>query len=152
MMRSLTYRKCRPEDYPEIRSLLEHGGLPHSDVGKSPVDFHFFYKDQILVGLSGLEDLGTWGLIRSVVVKDEHKGRGLGKEITGITQQIALEKGIEVLYFLTNDSDPFFEKMGYQVISRGEVPESVKATTQFQELCPDSAICMSKDLRLEIQG
>ena len=152
MMRSLTHRKCRPEDYPQIRSLLEHESLPYSDVGKSPVDFHFFYKDQTLVGLSGLEELGTRGLIRSVLVKDEHKGKGLGKEITGITQQIALDKDIEVLYLLTNDADPFFEKMGYQVISRGEVPEPVKATAEFQELCPDSAICMSKDLRLEIQG
>jgi len=151
-MSLLTYRKSQPEDHPLIRSLLEKEALPNSDIGISPVDFHFFYEGQILVGLSGLEKLGTSGLIRSVLVKGDYKGRGLGKEITRITEKIAVQQGIEVLYLLTIDADPFFKQLGFGEIDRGEVPDPVKATAEFEKLCPDSAVCMCKDLRLEIQS
>ncbi len=54
--------------------------------------------------------------------------------------------GIEALVLLTETAEAFFTRHGYLVIERESVPDEIKQSAEFQSLCPDSAICMTKSL------
>jgi amino-acid N-acetyltransferase len=54
--------------------------------------------------------------------------------------------GLSRLYLLTTTASQFFARVGYEVISRVEAPNSLQRNSQFAELCPASAVCMSKTL------
>jgi len=43
---------------------------------------------------------------------------------------------------LTTTADGFFQKQGWKVIHRNEVPEKIKTSTEFASICPSTAICM----------
>ena len=47
---------------------------------------------------------------------------------------------------LTETAARFFSKLGYQVVGRGEVPQAIRVTREFSNLCPDTAIVMFKPL------
>ncbi len=54
--------------------------------------------------------------------------------------------GIERLVLLTETARPLFQKLGYELIERREVPESLRRSAEFHSLCPVSAVCMAKAL------
>ena len=49
-------------------------------------------------------------------------------------------------YLLTMTAADFFQKIGYEVNQRDKVPESIKKTEEFKNVCPVSAACLFKDL------
>jgi amino-acid N-acetyltransferase len=53
---------------------------------------------------------------------------------------------IERLVLLTETAQPLFQKLGYSVIERSSVPESLRQSDEFRSLCPASAVCMAKTL------
>jgi len=43
---------------------------------------------------------------------------------------------------LTETASAFFQKFGYEIIDRQTAPKEIRMTSEFQELCPDSAKLM----------
>jgi amino-acid N-acetyltransferase len=54
---------------------------------------------------------------------------------------------VETLYLLTTTAAAFFARHGYETVERDTVPARIRGTTEFDDLCPDSAVCMRKRLR-----
>ena len=134
-------------DLPEILSLLSAAGLPMSDLtDSSEVEFLVARQDERLVGVVGLERFGEVGLLRSLAVGAEHQRQGLGLALTRALEAHAASTGICSLVLLTETASGFFRRYGYQAIARAGAPQAVHASTEFRELCPESAICMSKRL------
>jgi amino-acid N-acetyltransferase len=52
----------------------------------------------------------------------------------------------EALYLLTTTAEGYFPKLGFERISRGDVPASIQASVEFTSACPASAIVMCKRL------
>jgi len=124
---------------------LEKNNLPVSDLDDSKKLFGLVHDNE-LVGTGGLELFDGSALLRSVSVRKGLQGRGLGKFITRELEKISKQRGIDCIYLLTTTAKDFFSKEGYEVISREEVPESIKSTTEFSSVCPSSAIVMRKEL------
>jgi amino-acid N-acetyltransferase len=80
-------------------------------------------------------------------VKKGLQGNGLGKFIIAGLEKVSKQKRIDCLYLLTTTAEDFFNKEGYEVINRDDVPESIKNTSEFSSVCPSSAIVMKKVLR-----
>jgi amino-acid N-acetyltransferase len=130
----------------QVLNLLFENNLPVSDLDEKKTLFALVDTNNNIIGSGGLEYFGDTALIRSVSVKKEWQGRGLGKQIRLELEKIAQQKGVRHLFLLTTTAKGFFEKEEYTVIDRNEVPLTIKETSEFAGVCPTSAFVMRKQL------
>jgi len=128
---------------PDIIDLLTTNNLPIDDL-TDQIIFFVLKRQSQLMGCGGLEQLGKYGLLRSICIHEAAKGKGMGKHIVKAIEQFAQAKSMDSLYLLTTTAAPFFQKLNYQVIDRQKVPEVLQMTSEFAHICPSSAICMKK--------
>ena len=73
-----------------------------------------------------------------------------GKAICRLAQPCIEDRAcrlhLSCLYLLTTTAEEFFARCGYEPIDRSRVPEAIRATAEFQSLCPASSVCMRKRL------
>lgn len=143
---ALDLRRADEADLPYVERLLERNGLPTGDVRSKPGCFYVVYDGEDRVGIGGLETDAPVGLLRSVVVDRSVRGRGYGRRLCERLEAEARSAGVETLYLLTTTASGFFSGLDYAEIDRADAPESVRRTTQFDDLCPTTATCMRKSL------
>src|SRR6478736_1206424 len=131
----------------DVLALLKKNKLPFQDItlGKSLMVSYRDNKDA-LIGSGGLEFYGHYALLRSVAVDEAQRGRSLGKQITADLINRAKGKSNKSIFLLTETAHDFFLKLGFRDISRNEVPEEVKLSSEFTTACPESAACMMYQL------
>jgi amino-acid N-acetyltransferase len=134
------------QDAAAIRTLLESCSLPTSDLLSSNPQFIVACEGAKIVAVGALQPFGSIALLRSVAVASDLRGTGLGRIIVQDLERIACAAGISRLVLLTESAKPFFQRLGYQVIERKEVPQQVQASEEFRSLCPASATCMARTL------
>ncbi|MFO1455272.1 MAG: arsenic resistance N-acetyltransferase ArsN2 [Steroidobacteraceae bacterium] len=140
-------RAATAADLPAIRALLQAAALPVDDLSPSaPVEFLVADHDGLPVGAIGLERHGSSGLLRSLVVAPSRRGRGLAGALVAALERRAAEAGIERLVLLTTTAGPFFAARGYRPTPRDALSDSLRATPEFQSLCPAPAACLARDL------
>lgn len=144
---SITVSEADVSDRHRLVSLLETNGLPTDGVRANPEWFRVATDaDGTVVGGGGVEIHGTDGLLRSVVVRESDRGRGYGSVLCDELEDFARENDVETCYLLTTTAGSFFRERGYEEIDRSAVPERIRATTEFTDLCPSSATCLRKSL------
>ena len=145
-MSSYRLRAGTSQDAASIRTLLESCGLPTSDLLSSNPQFIVACEEAKIVAVGALQPFGSTALLRSVAVASDLRGTGLGRIIVQDLERSACAAGISRLVLLTESAKPFFQRLGYQVIERKEVPQQVQASEEFRSLCPASATCMARTL------
>lgn len=131
---------CNADDA-TFRSALVAAGLPIEDLGE--VDASYFSASGAFGGFVGA---GPDRLLRSVVVPEAARGKGIGSQIVDLIADRARDGGTARLWLLTTDAGRFFGSLGWVEVDRSTVPEAIKATTQFASVCPASASLMVRDL------
>ena len=128
-------------------ALLQAQGLPVSDITDGHLE-HFFFvgSDGSPSGLVGLEVYGSDALLRSLVVGENARGKGLGSALTAHAEQYAAAKGVRSIYLLTTTAGRFFQRLGYERIGRSQAPPSIERTREFAGLCPTNSTFMVKSL------
>ncbi len=126
--------------------LLRQNDLPVSDMDENKLLFALVDQQQQLAGTGGLEFFDASALLRSVSVKKELQGKGLGKYINRELEKIVAAKGISSIFLLTTTAKFFFEKEGYVVVDRDTVPQPIKDSAEFSSLCPSTATVMKKEI------
>lgn len=140
-------RPATAADLPRVRALLQSEALPIDDVtAAAPIEFLVAEARGDLVGAIGLERHGTSGLLRSLVVTPEFRGRGIGGLLVAALERRAAGSGIEHLALLTTTAEPFFLARGYAATSRDALGEAIRASNEFRTLCPASAACLARRL------
>lgn len=133
-------------DLPAVHRLLDAEHLPlagvDEHVGTMVVAKH---GDQI-VGAAAVELYSGGALLRSVVVGPDVRGHGIGHELAEAALSVAIARGLDTAFLLTTTAEQFFPKLGFERISRDDVPASVQASVEFQSACPASAVVMRKRL------
>lgn len=131
-----------------VVALLQSAQLPTEDLREEMLP-HFFYagSDGAPHGLVGLELLGREALLRSLVVEAHARGSGLGTTLVDHAERHASEQGVKSLYLLTTTAESFFKRLDYARIDREAAPESIKRTTEYASLCPQSSAFMLKILQ-----
>jgi len=135
-----------PADLEAVRGLLSAAGLPTSDLAVARPEFLVIRERDSLLGGGALQRFGTSALLRSVVVAEGHRSRGLGRQIVEALERRAAEQGVGQLILLTQTAADFFERGGYRFIERSSAPAAVQGSAEFRSLCPSTAVCMAKDL------
>ena len=62
--------------------------------------------------------------VRTLAVKEEYSGRGIGKKLVAHFMSEAKDLGIKSVFTLTYQSE-FFEKCGFKVISKEKMPHKI---------------------------
>ncbi len=146
-MEDTTFAFGTPDDLSTVRALLERCGLPTGDLQASHLEqFLLCRVGGRLAGTVGLEVLGDVGLLRSLAVAPEFRGRRLGHALWTRLRDEAPRSGIRQLYLLTTTADGLFSTWGFGRVARDVVPDAVRATTEYSALCPSTATVMTIDL------
>ncbi|MBE0575735.1 MAG: N-acetyltransferase [Desulfuromonadales bacterium] len=125
-------RKAILQDARQIHKLLLNYAkdglvLPRSlmDIFEAIRDFYVFVEDGRVVGAAALnicwEDLAE---VRSLVVDENYNGRGIGRYLVEACIAEARQLGIGRIFALTYQQT-FFEKLGFQVIEKSELPQKI---------------------------
>ncbi|MDH4212260.1 MAG: arsenic resistance N-acetyltransferase ArsN2 [candidate division WOR-3 bacterium] len=149
-MNDVQIRRAVVDDEARIRELLRESQLPFEDVGKHLGNFLVAEHNNAVVGAVGLEVYGEIALLRSLAVKTSHKNKGIGRKLyDGIIAHARL-KGLNRFYLLTTTADQLFRKLGFSDVDRNKLPDEIRMTEEFSKLCPETAVCMAKDIEKDI--
>ena len=138
-------RPAMPSDFNAVESWLASAGLPTADITPEHLsDFLVATLDGALIGVIGLEQTDSVGLLRSLVVDPSVRGGGIGFQLVEKLESMAKKRGISELWLLTIDADGYFMKLRYGRRERVEAPIDIQSTAEFSDLCPGDAVLMSK--------
>jgi amino-acid N-acetyltransferase len=165
-VQTVELRPAEPRDREYVEQLLAENGLPTSDLdsaysslfvcesanfepsaGESPDGEP---PEGERVGVGGLEVEGdaedAAGLLRSVAVEESARGAGYGTAICERLLDRARADDLDSVFLLTTTAEGFFADLGFQTVEREQVPDPIRGTAEFSDLCPASATCMKRSL------
>src|SRR6266568_3242009 len=130
-----------------LKAALLKARLPADDVRDARVLFwRFETVEDIPVGFGGLEIHGSDALLRSLVTLPPLRQIGMGAAMVATLETEARALKCRAIYLLTASDANFFARLGYATCARSDVPQAVRSSQQFAELCPASAVAMVKRL------
>ncbi len=145
---SIRVELAEPADLPAILALLEESGLPEAGLKDHVGTLLLAAKggggNGRLLGCGALEIYGSDGLLRSVAVAEDARGRGLGDRITRATLALASKLELTEVYLLTETAQAFFARHGFLQTERATIPPAVCRSVEFSSACPASAVAMVK--------
>ncbi len=140
------------QDLPAVKMLLHTNGLPSEDCDAHIENFFGAEEAGVLIGLGGIEHYGSVALLRSIVVDDKYRGKGIAHKIYTEIVAKAIQTGVNKLYLLTDTAVGYFEQRGFKIQERPTVPSEIQRTKQFRELCPTSATVLMKEISDNSEG
>lgn len=133
----------------DVKTILKENELPFQDIKQNQLHSFFgYYQNSKLIGLIGLEIFNNIALLRSLCVRN--KSAGVGSILLNYIEKYSLENNIKDLYLLTTTADIYFEKKGFKKEDKSNAPSSIKNSSEFNSICPCSAIFMVKRIVREI--
>lgn len=129
--------------------MLRDASLPDTGVSSGEFEHYLLAKSSTgdWLGGVGLELRGADALLRSLVVRPDRRGAGIGRSLVEAAEDLARSHGIDTLYLLTLDQAAFFAGLGFVEQCREAVPPGILGTGEFSSLCPASAVCLRKRLQ-----
>ena len=129
-----------------ILELLTANKLPSEDISVTLDHFWVALENEQVVGAIGLEMYGQYGLLRSMVVADASRGKGIAAMLLDKLEGQAEKIGIDEVFLLTETAPDYFLRHGYTETLRDAVPEPLRASSEFSHVCPASARIVSKTI------
>jgi N-acetylglutamate synthase-like GNAT family acetyltransferase len=123
--------------------LLMSNNLPVEDITDT-VHLFVLGNSTKISGSIGIEFNNDTGLMRSLAIYPELRGRGYGKMLVAFIESFARNKRIKELYLITTTAELFFSGLYYRSIVRKSVPDFIRETSEFKTFCPASAVVMKK--------
>src|SRR6056297_2637363 len=137
----------RDADAQTATALLAASGLPLAGWSEPNVDRWGAHEDGRLVGIVALEAHGRHGLVRSLAVAPEARGRGLATALVARALVEAGRRDLATLTALTETIPDLIVRWGFREVARAELPYAVRASPELQEACPESARTFIVELR-----
>ena len=104
--------RARIQDWPAIESLLVASGLPLDGAASAFTSGVIERHGDELIGCAAVELFDGAGLLRSVAVRDDHRGQGLGQGLVLAAEDLAREAGVAELHLLTETAESWFTRLG----------------------------------------
>lgn len=145
-------RRATMADLDASCSLLREAELPLTGVDEQFGEGYAVAESGgAIVGVEGIEVYGTDGLLRSAAVSPSWRGRGVGDELTRDRIEWARRRGLTALYLLTTTAGDYFPRFGFTTTQRDAAPAGIRASREFSEACPSTALFMRLSLSPEIE-
>lgn len=139
-------RPARDADWPQIEALLLACRLPAAGAHEHLASFLVAEAGDAIVASAGLEREGEAALLRSVAVSPSWRRKGLAARLVDALQDRARGDGVDALYLLTTSAEAYFGARGFVRCTREDVPTALRASSQFQGVCPASAAVLRRTL------
>ncbi|MDE2484561.1 MAG: N-acetyltransferase [candidate division NC10 bacterium] len=131
-MRQRMVRRAKTTDVPAIARLVnlyaqqgELLPLTLQELADRVGDFHVVEQDGQIAGVCSLFVYGAdLAEIRSLAVRPECEGKGIGRAVTEACIAVAKQRPIRRVFALTY-KPAFFERLGFRVVDRLTLPEKV---------------------------
>jgi len=131
------------DDLPRVEQLVERVGLPIDGLSDQfPRGYVLATRDGELLGCAGLEVYERVGLLRSVAVFDDSRGRGIGRALVKERLRAADAAQLDAVYLLTTTAGDYFVRLGFASADRTSVPAALSMSPEFARACPASARCL----------
>jgi N-acetylglutamate synthase-like GNAT family acetyltransferase len=141
-------RKALPGDLPHILDLVVASGLVVEGISENLARFLVAAEGGRILATAGLEMGDGCAHLRSVAVRPELRGQGIGVEIVRQALRMASLSGAGTVYLLTTGAAEFFAKFGFKPALRAEVdaefPDS--AVTRPDGICASATPMALRDL------
>lgn len=138
----ITIAPATAADVDAIRGLLVTNNLPVDGVDDHWRTFIVARDGDAIVACGGAEPYQFAALIRSVAVRDDYRGRGVGRRIVRQLLDRLASRGLREFYLLTTTAEDYFKRRGFKTVDRDEVHPQILGSREFQGACPDDAVCM----------
>jgi amino-acid N-acetyltransferase len=99
-----------------------------------------------IAGTLGTETYGKIALLRLMAVDVKYRNNGIAHSLLQQIFKISKENKIHTLFLLTTTAQNYFLRHGFVIVERDHLPDVIKNTQEFQNICPVSAVCMKKEL------
>jgi glycerol 3-phosphatase-2 len=141
-------------DVPGLDTLLTSSGLRADGVGdrlEQTVIAEPRERPGVIVATACLQEIHEGGdagattrrgLLRSVAVRMDLRGKGLGQLVTAETLRAARSTGISEVFLFTETAERFFQRLGFGTVDRESLPAPVTRTARAAEDCP-TAVAMA---------
>ena len=141
-------RGAQASDLATACDWLAAAGLPTADLSAAHMDAFLLASIQGRpVGMIGLESYSEFGLLRSLIVDEGCRGKGLGAQLVAALETKAAAEEVAELWLLSIDAGAFFARLEYEVMQRNDAPTAIQNSAEFSSLCPGDAVLMRKRLR-----
>jgi amino-acid N-acetyltransferase len=138
-------REARAADFVSVKAMLSDAGLPTEDFVAEHLAFVAEDNGRVVAAV-GFQRFGNVGLLRSLVVEEGTRFKGLGRDLVIALEAQAREQGVREIWLLTSGVDAYFVGLGYETRDRSAAPPAIRGTAEFDQLCPDDATLMAKNL------
>ena len=127
---SIIYKKAKLPDIKAMQILVqpevESGKIlfrSEGDISTNIRSYVLAFNEKELVGFGALHIYSPiLAEVRSLIVKDNSRGKGVGQEIVKHIKQEAKELGIKQIFTLTYEKS-FFENLNFIEIPKSDLPE-----------------------------
>ncbi len=152
---SLQIRPARAEDVEAMRALIDTYAAQDLMLSRSPEFLLQNLRDYVVAEDDGF--LGCCALavltrdlaeVRSLAVRPETSGRGVGKALVDACVEQAKALGLRRVFALTLVPE-FFERCGFTLISLGRLPEKSAAECP---VCPKRFACDEQAMLINLDG
>ncbi len=133
--------EAHSEDVPKILSMLEGAGLTREGVDDAK---HYVVRadGNRIVATIGFEVWGSQGLLRSLVVEEDERGKGLGSSLVLYVLELARKLRLEEVFLLTDKVGEYYLKFGFEYYDRRRVSGAVLNSAEFRGACLETAPVM----------
>jgi N-acetylglutamate synthase-like GNAT family acetyltransferase len=149
-----TIRAATADDLPAVMALLAAGKLaPNGIEVQFGPQFAVAIDDatKAVIGAAGVEiyrdSANDCGLLRSAVVHEDWRGRGIGAALTVDRLAWSEREQLTELYLLTETAADYWTGFGFVRIPRDAAPPALQESHEWKHGCPASAVAMALKLK-----
>ena len=139
---NLSIRQAALSELTELLTLLNECELPLEGVAEHLGGFLVARDERALLGVVGLERYDDVGLLRSLAVSPEARGKGVGVKLVEALMDGAQKRNMRTLYLLTETAESFFPRFGFEKIPRASLDARLEASRELQGVCAETAVAM----------
>lgn len=133
-------RQAEAGNLPEIKALLQRASLPTNGL-ESHVE-HLFVLESggHVLGAAAFEAYPPYALLRSLVIAPQIQGQGHGRRLLKfILNEVKTQDFLEA-YALTTTIPNWLSRLGFEEMSRQDLPEALHSSEELLGACPASAL------------
>lgn len=139
MKGEVVIRQAEAGELSEVKSLLQEARLPTA--GLDNVE-HLFVLESggHVLGAVGFEAYPPYALLRSLVVAPQLQRQGHGRRLLKFLLNEVKTQGFLETYALTTTIPNWLSRLGFEEISRQDLPEALHTSVELLGACPASAL------------
>lgn len=148
----MTVSQAKGRDVLGIKGLLIQAGLPIVGVDEALEDFRVVREGGKgkVIACGGIEVFGGSGMLRSVAVAEEYRGKGIGERVVNVVLGIARKHNLFEVVLLTRDAMDYFADFGFELVDYDHVhvtfEEELSLSPLWGHHACGGAVLMVKDM------